>query len=112
MQIFGKDSFPGVQQYFRYLHFTSEAESQMDGTAIKRKPGTAGKRVLRFSFLMPPADKVRHVIRRNLESCFTQAVLGHEAADGQPYFWTCLSGDAAKMRICLKIRNMTWTAFR
>lgn len=72
MQIFSKDAFPAAQKYFRYLHFTSEAEVRMDGTAIKLKPGTASKRVLRFSLGMPPADKVRQVS--------VYDVLGHGAA--------------------------------
>ena len=47
-----------MRQYFRYLHFTSESESEMDGTTIKHAPGAAPKRLLRFSFVMPPRDKV------------------------------------------------------
>lgn len=59
MQLFGKDAFPVIKQYFRYLHFTTEAESEMDGTAIKRPVGAAPKRLLRFSFVMPHPKKVR-----------------------------------------------------
>ena len=61
VQIFSKDAFPAVKNYFRYMHFTSEAEAEMDGTTIKVKRGKTGKRVLRFSFALPPADKVCQV---------------------------------------------------
>ena len=47
--------------YFRYLHFTTEPEAEMNGDSMRKG---ATKRVLRFSFAIPPVDRVRGLTRR------------------------------------------------
>ena len=54
--MFSKEAFQEARRYFRYLHFTTEPESEINGDSMKK--GTT-KRVLRFSFVIPPVSRVR-----------------------------------------------------
>ena len=56
MQVFSRDAFREVRRLFRYLHFTTEPEAEMNGDSMRKG---ATKRVLRFSFAIPPVDRVR-----------------------------------------------------
>ena len=73
--MFSKEAFQEVRRYFRYLHFTTEPEAEMTGDGMKK--GTT-KRVLRFSFVIPPVSSVRskHDVRRESGLGFGALLMG------------------------------------
>ena len=56
-QVFGRAAFEEARKYFRFLHFTTEDER------------STHPRVLRFSFNLPPADRVNDMKESDIGAC-------------------------------------------